>query len=213
MSNNRASVRAGRGCRDRGRVAPATDIRGCVGAVPMSTQVGTGDAGQLLPDVGFLLVPGPPFDTGVAYFLVALDPRPTLHQAAVPDGRTNLWGTRLAFLEPESEHSSASAAEGFALAGGRVTNFTAGQGLGADEGSALRHRREATAGGLSCRCPCAHEPGVQHPRRTRRHHGRWPTSSCSSSTPSAFGVLPTRSASSPAGCWRRRAVFRRPAPA
>jgi len=35
----------------------------------------------------------------------------------------------LRFLEPESEHSSASAAEGFALAGGRVTNFTAGQGL------------------------------------------------------------------------------------
>jgi pyruvate-ferredoxin/flavodoxin oxidoreductase len=31
--------------------------------------------------------------------------------------------------EPESEHSSASAAEGFAVAGGRVTNFTAGQGL------------------------------------------------------------------------------------
>jgi hypothetical protein len=38
-------------------------------------------------------------------------------------------GTPLAFLEPESEHSSASAAEGFALAGGRVVNFTAGQGL------------------------------------------------------------------------------------
>jgi pyruvate-ferredoxin/flavodoxin oxidoreductase len=52
-----------------------------------------------------------------------------LYQAAVADGRSNLWGTRLAFLEPESEHSSASAAEGFALAGGRVTNFTAGQGL------------------------------------------------------------------------------------
>ena len=50
-------------------------------------------------------------------------------QAAVADGRTNLWGTPLAFIEPESEHSSASAAEGFALAGGRVTNFTAGQGL------------------------------------------------------------------------------------
>ena len=43
--------------------------------------------------------------------------------------RPNLWGTPLTFLEPESEHSSASAAEGFALAGGRVTNFTAGQGL------------------------------------------------------------------------------------
>jgi pyruvate-ferredoxin/flavodoxin oxidoreductase len=53
----------------------------------------------------------------------------TLFQAAVADGRTNLWGTQLRFLEPESEHSSASAAEGFALAGGRVTNFTAGQGL------------------------------------------------------------------------------------
>jgi pyruvate-ferredoxin/flavodoxin oxidoreductase len=53
----------------------------------------------------------------------------TLYQAAVADGRTNLWGTQLKFLEPESEHSSASAAEGFALAGGRVTNFTAGQGL------------------------------------------------------------------------------------
>ena len=52
-----------------------------------------------------------------------------IFQAAVAEGRTNLWGTPLSFLEPESEHSSASAAEGFALAGGRVTNFTAGQGL------------------------------------------------------------------------------------
>ena len=52
-----------------------------------------------------------------------------IFQAAVADGRTNLWGTPLAFIEPESEHSSASAAEGFALTGGRVTNFTAGQGL------------------------------------------------------------------------------------
>jgi pyruvate/2-oxoacid:ferredoxin oxidoreductase alpha subunit len=52
-----------------------------------------------------------------------------LFQGAVADGRTNLWGTELAFLELDSEHSSASAAEGFALAGGRVTNFTAGQGL------------------------------------------------------------------------------------
>ena len=52
-----------------------------------------------------------------------------VYQQAVADGRTDLWGTPLRFLEPESEHSSASAAEGFALAGGRVTNFTAGQGL------------------------------------------------------------------------------------
>ncbi len=52
-----------------------------------------------------------------------------VYQAAVADGRTDLWGTPLRFIEPESEHSSASAAEGVALAGGRVTNFTAGQGL------------------------------------------------------------------------------------
>jgi pyruvate-ferredoxin/flavodoxin oxidoreductase len=52
-----------------------------------------------------------------------------IFQAAVAEGRTNLWGTPLRFIEPESEHSSASAAEGAALSGGRVVNFTAGQGL------------------------------------------------------------------------------------
>jgi pyruvate-ferredoxin/flavodoxin oxidoreductase len=52
-----------------------------------------------------------------------------IFQAAVADGRSDLWGTPLRFIEPESEHSSASAAEGAALAGARVTNFTAGQGL------------------------------------------------------------------------------------
>ena len=48
---------------------------------------------------------------------------------AVANGQTNLWGDPLIFMEPESEHSSASAAEGYAVAGGRVTNFTSGQGL------------------------------------------------------------------------------------
>ena len=52
-----------------------------------------------------------------------------IYQSAVASGKTDLWGTPLGFIEPESEHSSASAAEGVALAGGRVTNFTAGQGL------------------------------------------------------------------------------------
>src|SRR6187551_3613433 len=52
-----------------------------------------------------------------------------IYQAAVADGRTDLWGTHLRFIEPEAEHSSASAAEGAALAGARVTNFTSGQGL------------------------------------------------------------------------------------
>ena len=48
---------------------------------------------------------------------------------AVQNGKSNLWGDSLVFVEPESEHSSASFCEGFALAGGRVTNFTSGQGL------------------------------------------------------------------------------------
>ena len=52
-----------------------------------------------------------------------------IFQAAVADGRPNLWGTPLRFIELESEHSSASSAEGAALAGARATNFTAGQGL------------------------------------------------------------------------------------
>jgi len=49
--------------------------------------------------------------------------------AAVMNGGRNLWGDPLMFFEPESEHSAASVCEGFAVAGGRVTNFTSGQGL------------------------------------------------------------------------------------
>src|SRR3990172_4826388 len=51
------------------------------------------------------------------------------YQTEVANGKRNLWGEPLFFIEPESEHSSASACEGFALAGGRVSNFTCGQGL------------------------------------------------------------------------------------
>jgi len=68
-------------------------------------------------------------EAACAYPITPSTTMAAIYQAAVADGRTNLWGTRLRFIEPESEHSSASAAEGFALAGGRVTNFTAGQGL------------------------------------------------------------------------------------
>src|SRR5207344_2201001 len=49
--------------------------------------------------------------------------------AAVMNGKKNLWGDQLVFVEPESEHSAATVCEGFAVAGGRVTNFTSGQGL------------------------------------------------------------------------------------
>ncbi len=51
------------------------------------------------------------------------------YQAAVADGVRNVWGQPLQWMEMESEHSSATGCEGFALAGGRVTNFTSGQGL------------------------------------------------------------------------------------
>ena len=51
------------------------------------------------------------------------------YEMAVANGQCNLWGQPLAFLETESEHSSASACEGFAASGGRVSNFTSGQGL------------------------------------------------------------------------------------
>ncbi len=49
--------------------------------------------------------------------------------AAVMNGMKNLWGDPLVFFEPESEHSAATVCEGFAVAGGRITNFTSGQGL------------------------------------------------------------------------------------
>jgi len=51
------------------------------------------------------------------------------YQQEVANGKRNVWGESLAFIEPESEHSAASTCEGFAVAGGRVTNFTSGQGL------------------------------------------------------------------------------------
>src|SRR5262245_49463647 len=49
--------------------------------------------------------------------------------AAGMNGYKNLWGDKIVFFEPESEHSAATVCEGFAVAGGRVTNFTSGQGL------------------------------------------------------------------------------------
>ena len=51
------------------------------------------------------------------------------YQEYVANGAKNLWGTPLDFSELESDHSAASTCEGYAIAGGRVTNFTSGQGL------------------------------------------------------------------------------------
>lgn len=64
-----------------------------------------------------------------AYPITPSTPMGQGFQHAVANGKTNLWGEPLSFLELESEHSSASSCEGFALAGGRATNFTSGQGL------------------------------------------------------------------------------------
>lgn len=50
-------------------------------------------------------------------------------QEAVANGGENMWGEKLLFFEPESEHSAASVCEGYALSGGRVCTFTSSQGL------------------------------------------------------------------------------------
>lgn len=64
-----------------------------------------------------------------AYPITSSTTMGTGYQTEVANGKRNLWGDTLQFIQPESEHSSASTCEGFALAGGRVTNFTSGQGL------------------------------------------------------------------------------------
>ncbi len=64
-----------------------------------------------------------------AYPITPSTPMGEAYERAVAAGGKNVWDEPLAFLEPESEHSSASACEGFAVAGGRVSNFTSGQGL------------------------------------------------------------------------------------
>lgn len=64
-----------------------------------------------------------------AYPITSSTTMGTGYQTEVSNGKKNLWGDALTFIQPESEHSAASTCEGFALAGGRVTNFTSGQGL------------------------------------------------------------------------------------
>mgnify|MGYP003957231095 CR=1 FL=1 len=51
------------------------------------------------------------------------------YNLAVSNGMKNLWDETILFIEPESEHSAATSCEGFAVAGGRTTTFTSGQGL------------------------------------------------------------------------------------
>jgi len=66
---------------------------------------------------------------GCAYPITSSSRMGEGYQLQIANGQRNLWGEPLTFIELESEHSAASTCEGFALAGGRVTNFTSGQGL------------------------------------------------------------------------------------
>ena len=68
-------------------------------------------------------------DGAAAYPITSSTIMGQLYQVAVANGFENVWDRRIVWMELESEHSSQSACEGFALAGGRVTNFTSGQGL------------------------------------------------------------------------------------
>ena len=68
-------------------------------------------------------------EAGIAYPITPSTTMGVGFQNAYSNGLQNVWGKELIWLQPESEHSSASASEGYAVAGGRVTNFTSGQGL------------------------------------------------------------------------------------
>ncbi|HEY9687945.1 MAG TPA: 2-oxoacid:acceptor oxidoreductase family protein [Coleofasciculaceae cyanobacterium] len=68
-------------------------------------------------------------EAGIAYPITPSTTMGVGFQVAYSNGMKNLWGKPIMWLQPESEHSSASASEGYAVAGGRVTNFTSGQGL------------------------------------------------------------------------------------
>ena len=84
-------------------------------------------------------------DGACAYPITPSTALAAVYQVAVANGTPNLWGTRLKFVEPESEHSSASAAEGFALAGGGVDQLHLCTGPHSHEGGPVRHRRQASA--------------------------------------------------------------------
>src|SRR4051794_33829659 len=86
------------------------------------------------------------------------------YQVEVANGMRNLWGEELAFIEPESEHSAASTCEGFAVAGGRVTNFTSGQGsILVEEGFyTISGKRLSIVFHIRARAPPSHSLNV-HP--------------------------------------------------
>ena len=53
-----------------------------------------------------------------AYPITSSTTMGTGYETEVSNGKKNLWGDVLTFVQPESEHSAATTCEGFALAGG-----------------------------------------------------------------------------------------------
>lgn len=68
-------------------------------------------------------------EAGIAYPITPSTTMGVGYQTAYSNGMKNVWGKPIMWVQPESEHSSASATEGYVVAGGRATNFTSGQGL------------------------------------------------------------------------------------
>jgi pyruvate-ferredoxin/flavodoxin oxidoreductase len=68
-------------------------------------------------------------EAGIAYPITPSTAMGVAYQTNFANGMKNVWGKTITWLQPESEHSAASACEGYGVAGGRITNFTSGQGL------------------------------------------------------------------------------------
>ena len=68
-------------------------------------------------------------EAGMAYPITPSTAMGVAYQVNHANGMKNVWGTPINWVQMESEHSAATACEGYAVAGGRVTNFTSGQGL------------------------------------------------------------------------------------
>ena len=105
------------------------------------------------------------------------------YQAEVANGKHNLWGEELAFIEPESEHSAASTCEGFAVAGGRVTNFTSGQGLVLMKEVLFTISGKRLPDRFPYRRPCPDVAFAERSYRPRRRLRALPIAAGASSTP------------------------------
>lgn len=94
------------------------------GQFPYPGIEGTGDGSAAVA-----YVEGRASDAAAAYPITSSTIMGQNYQVMVANGFKNVWGKEIGWMELESEHSSASACEGYAVAGGRVVNFTSGQGL------------------------------------------------------------------------------------